>query len=68
MKNTKNFEGKGAHLYAKLSKALHHAIQPCGGRHDLHLKEAYDWDHTRAVMLKLQAALQECEDIYVDAE
>ena len=36
MKNTKNFEGKGAHLYAKLSKALHHAIQPCGGRHDQH--------------------------------
>ncbi len=35
---------------------------------DIVLKEAYDWDHTRAVMLKLQAALQECEDIYVDAE
>ena len=32
------------------------------------LKEAYDWDHTRAVMLKLQAALQECGDIYTDAE
>lgn len=29
---------------------------------------AYDWNHTREVLLKLQAALQECEDMYVDAE
>lgn len=32
------------------------------------IKGAYDWDHTREVMLGLQAALQECEDTYVDAE
>lgn len=32
------------------------------------LKETYDWDHTREVMLRLQAALQECEDIYVDEQ
>lgn len=32
------------------------------------LKEDYDWDHTREVLLRLQAALQECEYIYVDEE
>jgi len=32
------------------------------------LKETYDWDHTREILLRLQAALQECEDIYVDGQ
>lgn len=32
------------------------------------LKETYDWDHTRETLLKLQAALQECEDLYAEAE
>ena len=28
--------------------------------------EAYDWNHARETLLKLQAALQKCEDLYVD--
>ena len=31
------------------------------------LKNAYDYDHTREALLRLQSALQECEDIYVNA-
>ena len=31
------------------------------------LKNAYDYDHTRETLLRLQSALQECEDIYVNA-
>ena len=32
------------------------------------IPEAYDWDHTREILSKLQDALQEAEDIYVNAE
>ena len=35
---------------------------------DMILKEIFDWDHTRELLLMLQAALQECEDIYADAD
>ena len=31
------------------------------------VKERYDWDHTREVLLRLQAALQETEEIYMEA-
>ena len=59
-----------SNLYQKLYATLFNHVEDVMTyiNDDNVLKEAYDWDHTRAVMLKLQAALQECEDIYVDAE
>ena len=30
------------------------------------LPEKYDWDHTREILLRLQAALQQAEDMYVN--
>ena len=35
---------------------------------EMMIPETYDWNHTREVLLKLQAGLQKAEDIYVDAE
>ena len=32
------------------------------------LKETYDWNHVREILLKLQAALEEAEEIYVSKE
>ena len=32
------------------------------------IPEQYSWDRTREVLLQIQAALQKCEDIYVDGE
>ena len=57
-------------LYQKLYTTLFNRVEDVMTyiNDEVVLKEAYDWDHTRKVMLKLQAALQECEDIYVDAE
>lgn len=59
-----------SNLYQKLYTTLFNRVEDVMAyiNDDIVLKQAYDWDHTREVMLKLQAALQECEEIYVDAE
>lgn len=59
-----------SNLYQKLYTTLFNHVEDVMTyiNSEMVLKEAYDWDHTREVMLRLQAALQECEDIYVDEE
>ncbi len=32
------------------------------------IPETYDWNHTREVLLALQAGLQKAEDIFVESE
>lgn len=57
-------------LYQKLYTTLFNRVEDVMTyiNDEVVLKEAYDWDHTREALLQLQAALQECEDVYVDAE
>lgn len=57
-----------SNLYQKLYTTLFNRVEDVMNyiNDEMVLKEAYDWNHTREVMLRLQAALQECEDIYVD--
>ena len=33
---------------------------------EMMIPQAYDWDHTRQILLIIQQALQKAEDIYVD--
>ena len=57
-------------LYQKLYTTLFNRVEDVMTfiNDDMVRKETYDWDHTREILLKLQSALQECEDIYVDAQ
>ena len=59
-----------SNLYQKLYTTLFNHVEDVITyiNSEMVIKETYDWDHIRKVMLKLQAALQECEDIYVDEE
>lgn len=59
-----------SNLYQKLYTTLFNRVEDVMTyiNSEMVIKGAYDWGHTREVMLGLQAALQECEDIYVDAE
>ena len=57
-------------LYRKLYTTLFNRVEDVMAymNSEMVLKEAYDWDHTREAMMKLQAALEEAEDIYITAE
>lgn len=57
-------------LYRKMYTTLFNRVEDAMAyiNSEMVLKELYDWDHTREVLLKLQAALQEVEEIYIDAD
>ena len=52
-------------LYATLFGSVETVMEYISS--EMILKNAYDYDHTRETLLRLQSALQECEDIYVNA-
>ena len=57
-------------LYRKMYTTLFNRVEDvlaCIER-KMWIPQSEDWMYTREVRLKLQAALQECEDIYVGAE
>lgn len=69
--NTKKTgEAPMSELYQKLYTTLFNRVEDVMDyiNSEMVMREVYDWDHTRQALLMLQAALQECEDLYVDAE
>ncbi|MDE7243633.1 MAG: hypothetical protein K2O18_06620 [Oscillospiraceae bacterium] len=57
-------------LYKKMYLSLFHATEEIMEYifTTMMIPEIYDWNHTREILLKLQAAQQKAEDMYVDAE
>ena len=56
-------------LYKKLYITLFDRVEKVMEftNNEMVLKNAYDWDHTREILSRLQAALQECADLYIDS-
>ncbi len=57
-------------LYQKMYTTLFNSIDNVMEyiTREMMIPETYDWNHTREILLKLQAAHQKTEDMYVNFE